>query len=168
LLKCLSLSNLAWQHLRLFIFWMVILGRLSMGLAHILQTIPNRPYWPASCKAGMLSMSTYHKMWDILLTNIFRCTAPATDLDSHWHVHHSQAHTELLVETFELSVLWDEYGLIGDVVVSILPFMSFLELNVIFSHSPVFSHALTFMSFFHLTSYTSWSKVASRTISLHG
>ena len=31
----------------------------------------------------------------------------------------SQAHTELLVEEFELGVLWDEYGLVGDVVVCI-------------------------------------------------
>lgn len=29
----------------------------------------------------------------------------------------SQAHTELLVEEFELGMLWDEYGLVGDVVV---------------------------------------------------
>ena len=55
----------------------------------------------------------------MLLTNIFRCTAPATDLDSDRHVRHSQAHTELLVEAFELGVLWDEYGLVGDIVVSI-------------------------------------------------
>ncbi|KAH9026129.1 hypothetical protein EDB85DRAFT_1893545 [Lactarius pseudohatsudake] len=32
-----------------------------------------------------------------------RCTAPANDLNS--------AHTEILVEEFELGVLWDEYGL---------------------------------------------------------
>ena len=47
----------------------------------------------------------------------FRCTAPAKDLDSGHHVHHSQAHTELLVEEFELGMLWDEYGLVGNIVV---------------------------------------------------
>jgi hypothetical protein len=36
-------------------------------------------------------------------------------------VRRSQAHTELLVEAFELGVLWDEYGLVGDIVVSVLP-----------------------------------------------
>jgi hypothetical protein len=41
-----------------------------------------------------------------------RCTAPAKDLDSGQHVRHSQPHTELLVEEFELSMLWDEYGLV--------------------------------------------------------
>ncbi|KAH9027218.1 hypothetical protein EDB85DRAFT_1893036 [Lactarius pseudohatsudake] len=45
-----------------------------------------------------------------------RCTAPANDLDSGQQtlqkpVPHSQAHTEILVEEFELGVLWDEYGL---------------------------------------------------------
>jgi hypothetical protein len=47
----------------------------------------------------------------------FRCTAPAKDLDSGHHVRRSQAHTELLVEEFELGMLWDEYGLVGDIVV---------------------------------------------------
>jgi hypothetical protein len=47
-----------------------------------------------------------------------RCTAPANDLDSGHHVRRSQAHAELLVEEFELGMLWDEYGLVGDIVVS--------------------------------------------------
>ena len=33
----------------------------------------------------------------------------------------SQAHTELLVETFELGILWDEYGLVGDVIIHVPP-----------------------------------------------
>ncbi|KAH9020564.1 hypothetical protein EDB85DRAFT_2075668 [Lactarius pseudohatsudake] len=50
-----------------------------------------------------------------------RCTAPANDLDSGQQtlqkpVPRSQAHTEILVEEFELGVLWDEYGLVGDIV----------------------------------------------------
>ena len=53
--------------------------------------------------------------------SFFRCTAPATDIDSDGHGRHSQAHTELLVESFELGVLWDEYGLVEDIVVSVLP-----------------------------------------------
>jgi hypothetical protein len=49
-----------------------------------------------------------------------RCTASANDLDSGHHMCHSQAHTELLIEEFELSMLWDEYGLVGDIVVHLL------------------------------------------------
>jgi hypothetical protein len=57
---------------------------------------------------------------DTLLTNHVRCTAPANDLDSDQHVvRRSQAHTELLVKEFELGMLWDEYGLVGDIVVRI-------------------------------------------------
>ncbi|KAF8267178.1 hypothetical protein EI94DRAFT_1701204 [Lactarius quietus] len=40
---------------------------------------------------------------------------PAKGLDSGKRVHHSQAHSELLVEEFKLGTLWDEYGLVGDV-----------------------------------------------------
>jgi hypothetical protein len=46
-----------------------------------------------------------------------RCTAPANDLDSGQHVRRSQAHAELLVKEFKLGMLWDEYGLVGDIVV---------------------------------------------------
>ncbi|KAH8979767.1 hypothetical protein EDB86DRAFT_3088545 [Lactarius hatsudake] len=45
-----------------------------------------------------------------------RCTSPADDLDATGHSCHSQAHTELLVKGFELGTLWDEYGLVGDIV----------------------------------------------------
>jgi len=47
----------------------------------------------------------------------FRCTAPAKDLDSGQYGRRSQAHAEVLVEEFELGMLWDEYGLVGDIVV---------------------------------------------------
>lgn len=46
-----------------------------------------------------------------------RCTAPSSDLDSDKHGRRSKAHTEMLVEEFELGMLWDEYGLVGDIVV---------------------------------------------------
>jgi hypothetical protein len=51
------------------------------------------------------------------LTYHVRCTAPANDLNSGQHVRRSQAHAELLVEEFELGMLWDEYGLVGDIIV---------------------------------------------------
>ncbi|KAF8264139.1 hypothetical protein EI94DRAFT_1772764 [Lactarius quietus] len=40
-----------------------------------------------------------------------KCMAPAKGLDSGKHVPRFQAHSELLVEEFELGTLWDEYGL---------------------------------------------------------
>ena len=47
-----------------------------------------------------------------------RCTAPAEDLDSSRYPSHSKEHTELISAEFELGQLWDEYGLVGDIVVS--------------------------------------------------
>jgi hypothetical protein len=46
-----------------------------------------------------------------------RCTAPSRDLDGHRHLCRSRAHSDILGEEFELGVLWDEYGIVGDVIV---------------------------------------------------
>ncbi|KAG2117733.1 hypothetical protein DEU56DRAFT_874097 [Suillus clintonianus] len=45
-----------------------------------------------------------------------KCTAPADGLDNGTYGRRSRNHTEVLVEEFELGVLWDEYGLVGDIV----------------------------------------------------
>ncbi|KAG1805024.1 uncharacterized protein HD556DRAFT_1429137 [Suillus plorans] len=45
-----------------------------------------------------------------------KCTAPADGLDNGTYGRRSRDHTEVLVEEFELGVLWDEYGLVGDIV----------------------------------------------------
>lgn len=46
----------------------------------------------------------------------YRCTARKDDLDGGGG-HRSREHTELLVSEFELGTLWDEYGLVGDIIV---------------------------------------------------
>jgi hypothetical protein len=48
-----------------------------------------------------------------------------TDLDGDGG-RRSRDYTELLVNTFELGTLWDEYGLVGDVIVCIPLFILFL------------------------------------------
>ncbi|OJA20004.1 hypothetical protein AZE42_13769, partial [Rhizopogon vesiculosus] len=45
-----------------------------------------------------------------------KCLAPSNDLDGESHVPRSREHTNALVEMLELGVLWDEYGLVGDIV----------------------------------------------------
>jgi hypothetical protein len=56
-----------------------------------------------------------------------RCIAPPDDLDRKPEAaRRCKAHTELLVENLELGVLWDEYGLVGDVVVGLLSSHFFL------------------------------------------
>ena len=43
---------------------------------------------------------------------------PANDLDGSRHPPRSKEHTELISAEFKLGQLWDEYGLVEDVVVS--------------------------------------------------
>ena len=47
---------------------------------------------------------------------MIRCTSHRTNLDGGGG-RRSCDHTELLVSELELGVLWDEYGLVGDIVV---------------------------------------------------
>jgi hypothetical protein len=51
-----------------------------------------------------------------LTHHIFRCTARPEDLDGEGG-RRSREHTELLVRELELGALWNEYGLVGDIVV---------------------------------------------------
>ncbi|OBZ65559.1 hypothetical protein A0H81_14416 [Grifola frondosa] len=44
------------------------------------------------------------------------CTAVKTNLDGNDSIRRTHEHTEELVADFELGVLWDEYGIIGDIV----------------------------------------------------
>jgi hypothetical protein len=46
-----------------------------------------------------------------------RCTASSGDLDGHRCLRRSSSHTEMLNCEFELGTLWDEYGIVGDVIV---------------------------------------------------
>lgn len=55
---------------------------------------------------------------EVMLANeSSRCIAPADDLDSGWYPRRSRAHTEMLAAGFELGQLWDEYGLVGNIIV---------------------------------------------------
>jgi hypothetical protein len=53
-------------------------------------------------------------------TCLYRCTAPPDHLDDGTYGRRSRGHTDVLVQGFELGVLWDEYGLVGDIVVGII------------------------------------------------
>lgn len=51
------------------------------------------------------------------LQSSLRCTAPANNLDGGRYPLHSREHTEVISAEFELGQLWDEYGLVGDIMV---------------------------------------------------
>jgi hypothetical protein len=57
------------------------------------------------------------------LIAIKRCTAHQNNLDGGGG-RRSRDHTELLVSELELGVLWDEYGLVGDIVVCLFIYYS--------------------------------------------
>jgi hypothetical protein len=94
---------------------MVTFEELSTVLDHTLQTTPNKPSSPVSYKDGthgILSPDTPLSF----ISLVYRCTAKQVNLDGGGG-QRSREHTELLVSEFELGVLWDEYGLVGDIVV---------------------------------------------------
>jgi hypothetical protein len=48
------------------------------------------------------------------------CISNANNLDEQ-SIYRSHEHTNLLLEAHTLQELWDDYGILGDIVVSILP-----------------------------------------------
>jgi hypothetical protein len=82
-----------------------------------------------------------------------RCTAPSHNLDGD-ATRQCQVHTEMLVQEFELGTLWDEFGLVGDIVVGFTFLLSYIITRLLillspYSHSPMISPAQTFMNLFH-------------------
>ena len=52
----------------------------------------------------------------------FSCTSPQDDLDGPMNSNHRTCqHTELLRQTFDPGILWDEHGIDEGVVVGIIP-----------------------------------------------
>lgn len=47
-----------------------------------------------------------------------RCTAPSDGLDSDEYPRRSHEHTRALLNAFDPRTLWDEYGVVSDVIVS--------------------------------------------------
>ena len=150
--KCSSHLSLAWQPQRLFVSRMAISERSSMGSAPTSRTIQNRHSLHALYRAGVQSMYSYVDFcW---LMTLFRCTAPASDLDSGHHVCRSQAHTEHLVEKLELGELWEEYGLVGNIIVRKSTIYCTAWFTFLFgSRSPLVSPALISANLSRLTCY---------------
>ena len=94
---------------------MVIFEELYSALGHILQIIPSRLSLPASYKDGVHGMLSWLLSSSYCKSNWF-CSCTSKDLTVA-NGRRSREHTEALVSEFELGVLWEEYGLVGDVVV---------------------------------------------------
>lgn len=99
---------------------MDIFEELSMGLDHTQLIIQNKHFLPVLFKAGVLGKTLHSAIIHTHIQGYARCTAPSQDLDGERHLRRSRAHTDELGEAFELGVLWDEYGIVGDVIVNFL------------------------------------------------
>ena len=92
-----------------------------------------------------------------------RCTAHRNDLDVGGG-RRSRDHTELLVSELELGVLWDEYGLVGDIVVCLFFMKSSLNSHLRNSHLQMTSLVPTSIVLLLQTSFTSSSRAPSKII----
>ena len=89
-----------------------------MGLDHTQLIIQSKHFLPALFKAGALGkISTIAHPHTQDCT---RCTASSKDLDGGQSIRRSSTHTDMLGKEFELGVLWDEYGIVGDIIVNFL------------------------------------------------
>ena len=102
---------------------MVIIVGSSSPSAHISWITPNNACFRASSRAGVRGTSTMITLLYIFATYAiyFRCTAPSDDLDGGQFIQRLEDHTELLCETYEMQELWDDYGIVGHVKVTISP-----------------------------------------------
>jgi hypothetical protein len=91
-------------------------GAVSMVLGHTLLTTRNKHSLLASCKDGVPSECILSAFYALLIRLGLRCTIPLGDPNGQG-VRRCREHTEALVEELQLGVLWDEYGLVGDIVV---------------------------------------------------
>lgn len=88
-----------------------------MDSAHTSQITLNRRSSHVSFKAGVPSRSPPSLTYLSYPLRSFRCTAPRNDLDG---VGGLRAHllTEQLIHTLDVRTLWEDYGIVANVLVS--------------------------------------------------
>ena len=109
---------------------LTVIVMLSMVWALTLQTIQNRLSWPVLFRDGVLSEFFLMNILcngDILANDHSSCTAHADNLanvgglDITWQCHE---HTNALLEAFTSKEVQDDYGIVGDILVSLLTSIS--------------------------------------------
>ena len=116
-----------WLPLRLSAAQMVIIVERSSHLVRTSQITWSNAYSQALFKAG--AQGTYVTICyiDAPLTICFRCNAPSKNIDCGRFIQRSEAHTELLCENCEMTELWDNYGIVGDIKVVFIYVLSYLR-----------------------------------------
>ena len=62
------------------------------------------------------------------LCNKYRCTVKDSDLEAPGATYRHREHSDILIEEFSIAQLWDEWGLVGDIIVHIIR-IHFLQSN---------------------------------------
>ena len=114
--ECSSLSRLPWQSLKLYDALMAIFTVPYTALDPTLETTQKSPsflYRPRVVSQVCLMYQCYC----ILITS-YRCMVKDSDLEGPGVAYHHQEHSEVLVDEIPIVQLWDEWGLVGDIIVS--------------------------------------------------
>jgi len=123
----LILSNQECQYQKLSHALMVITVALYGDLGLISRIIPNKSSSVVLYRVGVQSalssmLLIYHQ---IVLLFMERCRAPSGQLDSSDDAkeRRSRAHTDFLCTRCEMALLYDNYGIIGDIIVRVMYFL---------------------------------------------
>ncbi len=118
-LESLSCLRSLWPPQRLISAQMGTIVMPSIILALILQTTPNRCYSQVSFSFGAQSkLFCSLSLLVELLTSLCRCLTPKDKLDHPDQSYCCREHTNLLIESWLMLKLWDEYGIVDNVKVS--------------------------------------------------
>ncbi len=114
--------NLQWHLRRLFGVLMVIITDQSSQLGLILQTIQNKYGLLQSSQTGVPCKKFIYLLSPADTWLCTRCDAKQGNLDdAHAHLW-TYEKSNFLLEVFDPGIVWDQYGLWSDVVVSHIPF----------------------------------------------
>lgn len=140
---------------------------VSSVLVPSLRTIRNKSSSLTSSTAGAQS-TLFSRCSATRCLISCRCFARPDELDRAGDLRFRE-HTEVLVDHFDHGVLWDSFGIVADVIVSLALYHNYTHgLTLACSHSQIISLVPTFTNFSPPTSSINSSRERSRTISSLG
>ena len=129
----------------------------SLGSALTSQTTQNKSCLHASCRDGVLGeFISYYHVFMFLMSNRHRCDARWDDLDTKDTTgRRAHRHTEAVFEALGTKEMWDDNGIINDIMVSgnhiTIVALPLLIPTIFVSHSLMDFRGRIFMSSFPLT-----------------
>ena len=97
---------------------MATIADVYMGWVRTSPTTLNKPYSLVSSQAGVRGELGLISTGDAKCNMTGRrCTAPSSDLDGSLAGRRSHEHTECAIDACTLQDLWNNYGIVGDLIV---------------------------------------------------